>query len=802
LTDRIQKMKAEVQTARMPICSEKIQIFWEVFQKYGNTDPLVWRAKYQAELLKRISIHIEDGDLICGTGASKPYGLETDYEYGIWTREELEMLLDEDSIFTVTPEDLEIIVDIMEKITADERLESMVTSTGKIVGDDPRLWPFMRSGVTLPPWKDKVRGSGGGNASSGLCIGPGAGLCGVEYDRIMAIGARGIIDEAKQKLKELRYFEADAVKKRYYLEGVIEVFEAWITFAHRHVELAQKMAAECEDETRRAELLQMAEICSRIPEQPCQSFRDAVQMFWFTFLMLTPFSTAAGGRFDQYMYPYYKADIDAGKITKDEVIELLELLRIKSMKLNGVSGSSQRKRLAGNAKWYNYTCAGLTPDGRDATNELSYLLLEAAIDTKLPHNTLTIRVNENTPEDLMIKGLECVRTGIGMPAFVSDKSYISYFTGNGMAEEDARNFILTGCLDGNVPGLTRTISFLFFVIPLVFDIFRHNGYLPRIDSMVGIQTGDVREMKTFEEFKEAFYKQLDYMISLAAERGNIECSYVSRNYCMHFVSALMHDGLELGPMRQRKMEPFDNGGGICMVGGIDVADALTAVKKLVYDEKKYTMDELCNALDANWEGYDEMRQDFAACPKYGNDNDEADATVADLYAFFDKSVTSYHQFFGGNHVSAGISISAHQPGGEISGALPNGRFAGECLTDGCMSPERGCDKNGPLAVFKSGMKVDQDPYQATLLNMKFHPSALKTDADLRKLSSAIRTYLCNGGRQVQFNVVSREQLEAAQANPQEYADLVVRVAGYSTYFTSLSAPMQEEVKNRTAFDNV
>ena len=304
-------------------------------------------------------------------------------------------------------------------------------------------------------------------------------------------GLVNLIAKAEAELKDLRHTGSDSLARMRYLQSAILMHRAAVDLAGRYADLAASMAETETRPARKGELLRMAEICRRVPAYPARTFREALQSFWFVFLMINPSPTAAAGRFDQYMYPFYQADKAAGLITDDEVLELLECLRIKDMQLNRISGERNRKKNAGLAKWHNWTIGGVTPDGRDATNELTYLLLEAALETRLPHHTLTLRVHRDTPDKLMIKALEVVRTGIGMPAFVGDKSYTAFFMRYGIPLEEAREYVLTGCLDANLPGRSRTVAIGMFVVPLVFDIFLHNGIHPGTGSRVGIETGEL-----------------------------------------------------------------------------------------------------------------------------------------------------------------------------------------------------------------------------------------------------------------------------------------------------------------------
>ncbi len=800
MTDRVKRMKESLRVNKYPLCVELFRLANESLDETGGEPMLLRRAKLHAHVLDNITIFIEPDDLLCGSGASKPFGLEMQYEYGVWTKDEVESLKSE--IYTITPEDEEELYRLNERFAGNASNSNLIEAMGKSLGENERLWPFMKSGVILPPWKDRHGGAGGGYAMSGYGLGPGFSLVCVEFERILNEGAKAVVVEAKQCLRDLRYTSADAVEKRNFWEGVVIVFEAWARFAGRYAALAEEMAASETDETRRKELREMARICRKVPWEPAETFREAMQAFWFAFLMVCPSPTATAGRFDQYMYPFYRRDIDAERITDEEVLELLEILRCKCMKLNRVSGKANRAKNAGMAKWFNWTVGGQNPDGSDATNELSYLLLEAARDTHLPHHTVTVRVHGGTPERLMLKALECVRSGLGMPAFLGDESYIRFFTrqseSNRLTLEEARGYCPTGCVDGNVPGLTRTQVAIFFIIPHAMDIAMHNGYCRYTKEDFGLRVGDVREMKSFGEFKAAVFDEIRYLMGMACERINVEMIAEKELFPDVFRSALMHDGVKAGKDMFSRRFGFENGAVLGAVGGVNTGNALYAIKTLVYEQKKYTMAELLEALDADWEGYEQMRRDFRMAPKYGNAVKEVDDMVAEVYRLHAETCRSLPCVYGDTLKPNAISISAHQPGGALTGATADGRRGGEILADASLSPDHGQDTHGPLAVFRSAMAVDQDPYQGTLMNMKFHPSNMKTEEDLKKLASLIKTYLTHGGKHVQFNVVDRAEMEDAKRRPEEHPELVVRVAGYSAYFTRLPASIQDEVIERTS----
>jgi formate C-acetyltransferase len=799
MTNRVKKMKESLRINKYPLCVEQFRLANESLETTGGEPMLLRRSKLHAYVLDNISIFIEDGDLLCGSGASKPFGLEMQYEYGVWTKEEVESL--KSDVYTIEPEDEEELYRLNEKFSKNSLNSNLIEAMGKSLGHNERLWPFMKSGCILPPWKDKNGGSGGGFAMSGYGLGPGFSLVCIDYSRILNEGAKSVINEAKECLKNLRYDSSDSIEKRNYWEGVILVFEAWVRFSGRYAALAEKMAMTEKDETRKKELLEMARVCKKVPYEPADNFYEALQSFWFTFLLVCPSPTSTAGRFDQYMYPFYKKDIEEGRINNSEVLELLEIMRCKVMKINRVSGKANRAKNAGMAKWYNWTIGGQKSDGSDATNELSYLLLDAAIDTHLPHHTITLRVHSGTPEKLMLKALDCVRSGIGLPAFIGDESFINFFVNqsetNHLTIEEARDYVPTGCVDGNIPGITRTQVATFFVVPQAMDICMHQGYCRYTKEMVGKSFGDITKMETFEEFENAVFEETRYLMSMANERINVELITERELFPDVFRSALMKDGVKEGKDMYSRRFGFENGAVLGAVGGVNAGNSMYAIKKLIFDQKKYSMKQLLEALDADWVGYEKMHQDFKSQDKYGNNISEVDQMVAKIYQLHADICLSLPCAYGDTLKPNAISITAHQPAGECTGATADGRKSGEILADASLSPDHGTDKSGPLAAFMSAMKVNQDAYQGTLMNMKILPDTMKTEDDLRKLASMIKTYLTHGGKHIQFNIINQEEMVDAKVHPEEHSELVVRVAGYSAYFTKLTSPIQDEVIERT-----
>jgi pyruvate formate-lyase/glycerol dehydratase family glycyl radical enzyme len=797
VNDRVSRLKNKLRVDNYPICVSKSKLITEVYKRMEGEPQVLKNAYAIANCLHNIPIFIEDGELIVGNGASKPMGFEVDYFFGIWPTNEIATLKEKG--FIISPEDEADMLQMNEYW----RHKNVIYNAG-LRYDDDRLLPFKKAGLNIPPWVNREIGASGGDASGGMGLCTQNPLMVINYEPVLKKGLIHIIDQAKQELKEMQILGKDAVQKNDFLNAVIIADQALIDFASRFASLAKELALKESDPIRKHELEQISEICQRVPALPARNFREALQSFWFVFLAINPSATSGMGRFDQYMYPYYKKDIKSGKITDEQVLELLQCLRIKDMQLNIFSGQRTQERRSGFAKWHNMVIGGQTVSGEDATNELSYLALEAAKTCQTPHHTITVRVHEGTPDLLMEKALEVVKTGCGMPAFVGDKSYIEYLLKQGLSLKTARSYALAGCLEAQIPSQSRTVGFSFFNVPLVFDIFFHNGIDPRSGALIGLQTGEVETFATYEQFYDAFKKQLGFFMGELAETINVLISANHEVAVDPLVSSLCINAVKTGKAMLERKLPLENAGSLNTVGMVNVADSLAAVKKLVYEDKKISMMELKAAVNANWQGenYAEIQKLCMSAPKFGNDDDYVDLIADDLYQFWVNTANSLETNLGGKFKASSISISTHWPGGLMVGATPDGRVAGECLADGSLSAMRGKDLKGPTALIKSAAKVKQDGLQSTLLNMKFHPSSLKTTDDIRKLSHLIKTYFEMGGKHVQFNVVGKDTLIEAQKSPESHRDLIVRVAGYSAYFVQLGSIVQNEIMQRIEYEKV
>ena len=800
MTDRLKRMYSQIKTNYQHIGIEKFKITVKTEAECAGYPAILRRGVTLKNVLEQFPIFIGEDELFVGNPASRPWGLEIDAGLGKWSREECEYLREDG--FDFSEEDQE------EMLRLNEQFHpfGMYQGANLIIAENDRLDAFARSGMFLAPWKkDKKLGNrvGGGAACSGLGNGPGWMLLCIDYAQALNKGLKAMIAECDEEIQNNRYFDKRSFERGVTLQAMKLSLEGLVNYAERFAVLAAEMAEKEANPRRKKELLEISDICRRVPAYPARTFREALQCFWFMFLLINPAPTPTIGRFDQYMYPFYKADIEAGRITDDEVLELLGMLRIRCMEMNQQSGREIRKRTSGGARWINMTIGGVKPDGSDACNELTRLILQAVRDVRTPHHTVTLRVCNTTPDDVMLLALKCQAEGCSMPAFIGDKSYIDYFMqthdpDDGLPAEVARDYCVTGCIDGNVQYRTRTMGITMFVCPLMLDIFMNDGYDKNIGEYVGHRVaGDLTKYTDFDSFLADFKGEYKYFVETAAEKLNIESQVFAQLLPDPFRAAFMYNGIKSGFDCYAQPYAFESTQLLNPVGMVNLAQCLYAIKKLCFEEKVCTLPEMKKAMDANWEGYEWLHEKCLSLEHYGNDCEDADEMVRQCYRYWLDTANAIPSALGGHFRCSAISVTSHQPGGALCGAMPDGRYKGDILADACASPMAGCDHEGPLAVFRSAMKIPQDEFQAMLLNMKFSPSALATDADKMKLAAAIKAYFAAGGKHVQFIVEDRATLLDAKAHPEKHSDLLVRVAGYSTYFVQLTPALQDEVIART-----
>lgn len=677
----------------------------------------------------------------------------------------------------------------------------------------------------------------------------GVGHVTVDYGKVLKMGYNGIKAEAQKALSDLCVCDAEYSSKAAFQRAVIECCDAVIFFANRYAELAEKMAAECNIEERKSELFTIARNCRNVPANGAKSFYEACQSFWFVQLLIQTEGSGhsiSPGRFDQYMYPYYKADLDAGIITREFAQELVDCVWIKLNDLSKVRDAASAAGFAGYSMFQNLICGGQTPDGRDATNDLSFMCITASLHTNLPQPSLSMRVWNGTPHDLLVWAAKLTRTGIGLPAYYNDEVIIPALVSRGLTMQDARDYNIIGCVEPQKSGKTdgwHDAAFFNMCRPL--ELVFTNGY--ENGKLISIETGDIANMNSFEEFFDAYKKQMKYFIALMVNADNAVDMAHAQRAPLPFLSSMLDDCIKKGKSAQEGGCVY-NFTGPQGFGIANVADSLYTIKKLVFEQKKFTLTQLKAALDANFgkasspasdadltsitigivktlaesgaelseaqiaeiyksvsaasgkksdSQYEDILRQIDELDKFGNDIDEVDALAREAAYSYTRPLEKYTNPRGGKYHAGLYPVSANVPLGAQTGATPDGRLAYTPVADG-VSPTAGKDVSGPTASANSVSKLDHGiASNGTLFNMKFHPSALEGDSGIESFIALIRGYFDRKGMHVQFNVVSRETLLDAQKHPENYQGLVVRVAGYSAMFTTLSKSLQDDIINRT-----
>lgn len=623
----------------------------------------------------------------------------------------------------------------------------------------------------------------------------------VNYEKAIKKGFLGIIADIEKEIAATRIKDDEALRKVNFLKACTIVLRAGIEYARRYAALARELAKTASKD-RSAELNKIAEICEWVPANPARNFHEALQTLWFVHVLIyleTRAEGASPGRVDQYLYPYFREDMEKGRLTEEEALELLQCFRIKFNGLRQFSNKYFFEGTSGEAQFHNITLGGQTPEGKDAVNELSYLFLEAAKRLLLPHPTLSVRVHKNLPEEFALKALEVVATGVGYPAFFNDDSYIPFLLELGATLEEARNYAIGGCVVPQIPGAVAPGQPIPLNMAKILELTLFDGWDHyATKKQIGLRTGKFGEFETFDELLAAFKKQVEYFSEEATAIMNLQRCLREEIICPVFNDVFIDDCLKRGKSSLGKGARFEihyhNARAM-----IDTVDSLAAIKKLVFEEKLVSKEELLEALKRDFEGYGELHQLLLNAPKYGNDDDYVDEIAAQLYSWWSRMVREkgFEAGYGTKYLPCAYSVAGHVAAGAKTGALPSGRRAGKSLADGSVSPCQGADFKGPTAVINSCGKIDQGKLVATLLNMKFQAFVLKTPEDKKKLFALIKTYFDFGGKHIQFNVVDKKTLLDAQAHPERYRNLIVRVAGYSAFFTELSREVQNEIIART-----
>lgn len=621
-------------------------------------------------------------------------------------------------------------------------------------------------------------------------------------DKIYHNGLLDIIHDIHEAIEKLDFFnDNQAFEKREELKAMEISANALIMFAERHAEKLDELAVSEKNTARREELKEMAGICRAVPALAPGTFHEALQYYWFVHLgvitELNPWDSFNPGRLDQHLYPFYKKGMEDGTLTKDKAIELLQAFWIK---FNNHPAPPKVGVTAQESNTYTdfalINLGGLKPDGLNAVNELSYIILDVIEEMRLLQPGSMVQVSKKNPESFLHRALKIVKTGFGQPSIFNTDAIVQELIHQGKSVEDARNGGASGCVESGAFGKECYILTGYFNIPKVLEITLHNGTDPLTGKQTGIETGNPRQFSTFDELLKAFEKQLNYFIDIKIKGNNIIEKLFATSMPVPFLSLLIDDCIANGT-------DYNAGGAryntsyIQGVGMGTITDCLTAIKYHIFDNKNITFDYLLTALNENFINYEDLRHTLVFdTPKYGNDDDYADANLVKVFSLYHDAINGRPTMRGGTYRINLLPTTCHIYFGSKTGALPDGRKAKEPLSEG-ISPVQGADHQGPTSVIKSAAKIDHIRTGGTLLNQKFTPSFFKNDESIAKLGNLTRSYFRLDGHHIQFNVVSADTLRDAQKHPEKYRDLIVRVAGYSDYFNDLGEDLQNEIIRRT-----
>lgn len=826
-SDRIGKL-IENLYAKMPEIEASRAVLLTESYKQTENEPIVMRRAHAFEhILDNIPIIIRDNELIVGSTTIAPRGCQTYPEFSYeWLEPEFDTVAVRDADpFYISEE------------TKKKLLEVHPYWKGKTSSD---LASYYMTDETKKSIDHAV-------FTPGNYFYNGVGHITVKYWEVLNLGFEGIIKKIEDEMATEQIGDGDYARKHTLLEAMIISCKAVIRYAERYAVLADKMASETTDTGRAEELRKIAENCRNVPRRPAKSFYEACQSFWFIQQLLQLESSGhsiSTGRFDQYMYPYFKKDIDEGKLTRDEAQEYLDCVWVKFNDLNKCRDVASARGFAGYSLFQNLTVGGQSTEGLDASNDLTIMCIWAEDHVHLPAPSLSLRVWNLTPHAVMREACKLTRTGMGMPAYYNDEVIIPSLMSTGLTLEEARDYGIIGCVEPQIGGKTmgwHDAAFFNMCRPL--ELVFTNGYDK--GEKISIQTGELSELRTFDDFWNAYKKQMEYQISLLVNADNsIDAAHAER-VPLPWLSCMVDDCIKRGLTTEQGGAVYNFTGPQCF-GIANTADSLWAIKTLVYEQHKLTLQEYKKAIDANFgQGLDDISvekitktiaeemqksgktltaEDIAAIvtavktselpnaekqkyqelldmidelPKYGNDIEEIDYFARDCAYLYTKPLKNYSNPRGGKYQAGVYPVSANVPLGEQTGATPDGRLAHTPIADG-IGPMRGRDVSGPTATANSVARIDHGiASNGTLLNQKFHPSALEGETGLNNFENLIRTYFDEKGMHMQFNVVDKQTLLDAQAHPEKYRSLVVRVAGYSALFTTLSKSLQDDIISRT-----
>ena len=754
-------------------------------ENYGTMPIAILRARNFYEICKKKTIYIGDEELIVGERGPLPKAVPTFPELTCHSVEDLHTLNERElQRYTISQEDIDTyereVIPYWQGKTQRERIFNHVS----------KEWEeAYHAGVFTEFMEQRAAGH---TAMDGKMY----------HEGLLDVKAR-----IEKRISELDYiYDPEATDKQQELEAMAISCDAAILFAERHAALAEEKAAKEQNPQRKKELERIADVCRWVPAHAPRDLWEAIQMYWFVHLgtvtELNGWDSMNPGHIDQHLWPFYQKGIEDGTLTRDKAKELLSCLWIK---FNNQPAPPKVGVTALESGTYNdftnINIGGVDRNGENATNDLSYMILEIQEELHELQPGLSIHIAQNTPDEFLLEGIKVIRQGHGYPSIFNPDTYVQEMVRAGKTIEDAREGGCSGCIEVGAFGKEAYLLTGYLNTPKILEITLNNGIDPQTGKKLGLETGDPRSFKTFEELYEAWHKQMVYFVNLKLSVNN----YIERMFSLYapatFLSLYIDDCIEKG-------KDYYSGGArynttyIQCTGLGTITDCFTTLKKHVFEDKRYTMEEMLDACASNWENGEKMRQYIRNhTPFFGNDDAYADTIAVRVYDDLVKAIEGRPNTRGGKTQLNMLSTTCHNYFGSVCGATPNGRFAHFAISDG-TSPAHGSDSHGPTAVIKSLGKLDQTKSGGTLLNVRFVPQLLKRDEDQRKLASLIRTYFKFGGHHIQFNIVDTATLHDAQKHPEEYRDLLVRVAGYSDYFNDMTEQLQNEIIARTENDDL
>ncbi|MBQ7086794.1 MAG: glycyl radical protein [Clostridia bacterium] len=781
MNERIKTLRRQSETTVPHIYIERAVLMTDAYKKYeGSVSIPELRALTMKEIFSRKKINIEPGELIVGEKGDSPQSTPTFPELCCHTLTDMQVMNDRELIcFKVSEEDMkiqeEVIIPFWEKRSMRHKLLNSMTPEWKDCYEAGIFTEFMEQ-----------RGPGHTVGSRKI------------YEK-------GFLDYKKDiedALNALDYMnDPQAVEKRDQLNAMSIMCDAIIILGERYAALAAEMAEKETDEVRKAELLQISENCKVVPAHKPQTYWQAIQMYWFVHLGVTtelnPWDAYSPGRLDQHLNPFYQKDVEDGILDDEKALELLECLWVK---FNNQPAPPKvgitLKESSTYTDFANINTGGITEDGKDGVNDVSYLILDCMDEMKLLQPSSNVQISRKTPQKFLLRACEIARKGWGQPAFYNTEAILQELMNAGKSIEDARKGGTSGCVETGAFGTEAYILQGYFNIPKILELTLNNGFDKESGKQLGLKLGYGTDFTSYEQLWDAFAKQMKHFIDIKVQGSNVITQLYAKYMPAPFLSIITDDCISRG-MDYNAGGARYNTNYLQGVGIGTITDCLTAIKYNIFDKQKFTMDELMKALDADFVGYEHILNMVQnKTPKYGNDDDYADEIMRNVFDLYRGLVTGRDNMRNGHWRINMLPTTCHVYFGEVCGALPNGRLAHKPVSEG-ISPEKGADIYGPTSVIKSCSKMDHLQTGGTLLNQKFTPSVLKGEDGLEQLANLIRAYFALDGHHIQFNVIDRETLIKAQQNPEDYKDLIVRVAGYSDHFRNLSKALQDEIINRT-----